>query len=616
MKHPQTLQENWSGLRRIFWHMWPYTRQHRALIAGSLLALFLQVGLQTLEPWPLKFIFDYFVKAKRTNRLSSLAALEALDGTTLLTLAALAIVIITALRALAGYGSAVGFAVVANRVLTEVRTALFRHLQSLSLSYHTRARSGDLIVRVIADVNMLKQVTINAALPLLADMLIVFSMVVVMFCLNWHLALLALATLPLFWFWTARFTRRVQQAARKLRQREAAMATSAAEMVGAIKIVQALSLEDLFARAFISQNQESQVEDVKTRRLTAALGRTVAFLIATSTALVVWYGARLVLRGELTPGELLVFMTYLRNAFKPVQEFGKYAGRLAKATAGGERVFDLLEQTPEVRDLPGAVKAPSFRGAVRFEGVSFTYEPGQRVFEFLDFEVDPGQRVALVGPSGIGKSTLVHLILRLYDPAQGRVMIDGRDVREYTLASLRNQISVVLQDTLLFAASITENIGHGAPDSKREAIEAAARLANAHEFIRAMPQGYESILGERGVTLSGGERQRLAIARAAIRESPILIFDEPTTGLDEENERAVLEALERLARGRTTFFISHDLRLAARADLILYLEQGRVLERGTHAQLMQGHGRYATLYRQQVATQDQGVPKGFPAFVP
>jgi ATP-binding cassette subfamily B protein len=334
----------------------------------------------------------------------------------------------------------------------------------------------------------------------------------------------------------------------------------------------------------------------------AALERAVGFLTAVSTALVVWYGARLVLRQELTPGELLVFLTYLRNTFHPVQDFAKYTGRLAKASAAGERVIDLLEQTPAVRDLPGAVAAPAFRGAIRFESVSFAYEPDRRVLEEIEFAVDPGQHVALVGASGIGKSTLASLLLRLYDPGQGRVLIDGRDIRDYTLASLRAQISVVLQDTLLFAATVRDNIAYGAPTATAADVEAAARLANAHDFIQALPKGYDTVLGERGVTLSGGQRQRLAIARAAVRKAPILILDEPATGLDEENERAVLDALTRLAQERTTFFITHDLRIAAGADLVIYLERRRVLERGTHLDLLRAGGRYAALYRLQSAT--------------
>jgi ATP-binding cassette subfamily B protein len=381
--------------------------------------------------------------------------------------------------------------------------------------------------------------------------------------------------------------------------------------VGAIQLIQALSLEGLFTRLFCRQNLESQKEDIKASRLTAALGRTVGFLIATSTALVLWYGGSLVVAGDLTPGELLVFLAYLRSAAKPMQEFGKYTGRIAKATGAGERVLDLLDRTPEVRDLPTAVPAPPLAGAVRFEGVRFAYDPGQCVLEHIDFEVRSGRRIALVGPSGIGKSTLANLLLRLYDPQEGRVLIDGRDIREYTLVSLRSQISVVLQDTLLFAASVRENIGYGAPDSSPDAIEEAARLANAHEFILALPQGYDTVLGERGVTLSGGQRQRLAIARAALRKSPILILDEPTTGLDEENERAVMEALERLAQGRTTFLISHDLHLAARADVVLYLENGRVLEHGSPGDLIEGDGRYATLYRQQVVTPMLSTQNGF-----
>ena len=274
---------------------------------------------------------------------------------------------------------------------------------------------------------------------------------------------------------------------------------------------------------------------------------------------------------------------------------------MAKAAAAGERVTNLLDRVPDVRDLPHAQIAPTFRGAVRLERVSFCYKAGHPVLEEIDLEVSPGESVALVGSSGVGKSTLVSLLLRLYDPTQGRVLIDDRDLREYTLSSLRQQISVVLQDAVLFAAPVWENIAYGAHGATRIEIEAAARLANADDFIRQMPQGYDTVVGERGTTLSGGQRQRIAIARAALRKSPILILDEPTTGLDETSQRLVIEALERLAVGRSTFVIAHDLTLARNADQILYLHKSRIVERGNHDVLMQLNGQYASLYRLQMS---------------
>jgi ATP-binding cassette subfamily B protein len=596
MSRPRTLHESLPGLKQLLGFFRPRLRGHRGLMALSALALIAEAILGALEPWPLKFIFDGVLGARPRGRSLVLSALHAADATTVIALSAAAIIVIAGARALADYASTLGFARVANRVLAELRGDLYRHLQGLSLSFHNKARSGDLLLRLMNDVNQLRDVAVTAVVPLVTDALVLVTMVVVMFWLHWELAAVALALLPPFWFWTVRLTGRIRRTARDQRQRESAMAATAAETIGAIKVIQALSLERRFADNFLRRNRESQEEEVRTARLTAALGRSVAFLVAASTALVLWYGARLVLRQELTPGELLVFMTYLKNAFRPVRDLAKYTGRLVKATASGERVIHLLGQVADVRDLPGAEPAPTFRGAIEFEGVDFEYQPGHRLLKGITFRIEPGQHVALVGPSGIGKSTLASLILRLYDPTRGRIRIDGRDIREYRLASLRAQIGVVLQDTLLFAATIGENIAMGADSPGFERIEEAARLANAHAFIERLPQGYDTPVGEWGVTLSGGQRQRIAIARAAIRNAPFLILDEPTTGLDEENERSVIAALKRLSQRRTTFWITHDLEVSAGADLILYFESGRILEQGSHPDLMSAGGRYARLY--------------------
>ena len=615
MPQPATLKKSLPGLWRVLCHFWPQTRKHRWLIAGSWTALLLEVGFRLLEPWPLKVVFDRVITKTHGAHGHKASFFDILDPITLLAIMAGLTVVLTGIRALAGYWTTVGFAKIGNRVLAQVRSQLYRHVQYLSLSFHTKARTGDLVVRLISDVSLLQDVVVTAVLPMVAKALVLAGMIVLMFWLNVRLALVALTVFPLFWLRTVSMGRRINEVSRLQRKREGAMASTASETINAIKTIQALSLQSAFEKQFVQQNEKNLKQDVKARRLAAGLERSVDLLTAIAGALVLYYGTRLVLRKELTAGALLVFLAYLKNAFRPIQEFAKYTARLGKAAAAGERVLDLLHHVPEIRDLPGAVPASAFRGEVRFENVSFTYEEGRRLLNDINFEVAPGQCVALVGPSGSGKSTLVSLLLRLYDPQQGYVSIDGRNVREFTLESLRSQISAVLQDNLLFAASVRENIAHGAPAATPEEIEAAARLANAHDFILALPQGYETVIGERGVTLSQGQRQRIAIARAAIRKAPILILDEPMTGLDKTNEQAVVQSLERLDYGCTTFLITHDLRHAARANIILYLEAGRLVERGTHLELLAADGRYAVMYALQMATHRETAVSEGPVLV-
>ncbi len=600
----KSLRAALPGIVRILRRFSPQISKQKVLLIVSFVALMAEIILHLLEPWPLKLIFDYILLPGFNTKPLGIPFLDQLNPIALLTALTLGLIAIAALRATAAYFSVVGMSLAATNVLTEIRADLYSHLQRLSLSFYHKAKSGDLITRVTADIDRLREVTVMAVMPLLAHSFTLVGMIAVMFWMHWELALIAIAVFPLFILSTIRLTKRIRQVVRQQRQREGAMAATAAESIGAIKIVQALSLQDMLEDTFSTNNRQSLKDSAKAQRLSAGLERMVELLVGISVALVLWRGVQLVLGKALTPGDLLIFVNYLRIAFKPMRQLAKYTGQIAKATASGERVLDVLDTVPDIRDARGAMDAPPLRGAVRFENVSFAYESGKGILKHITFEVLPGQHVAFVGPSGGGKSTLVSLLLRLYDPIEGRILVDGHDLREYKIQSLRRQISVVLQDSILFAASVTDNIAYGCLGTSDREIKQAACLANAHNFITALPEGYDTILGERGATLSGGQRQRIAIARAAVRQAPIVILDEPTTGLDQENEHAVNEALDRLTKGRTTFLVSHNLKPVVQADLILYIEAGQILEQGTHAELMRLGGRYATMYALQSADED------------
>ncbi len=566
-----------AGLMQFYRHAWPHLRRERAGIALGIGTLVCGTLLRLLEPWPLKFVFDRVFKPDATGNV-----LPGWSDEWLLLAAAGAVLVFSGGRALADYVRTVSLSIVGNRVLARIREEVFGQLQCLSLQFHNSARGGDLLVRVISDVNMLKDVATSALMPLMANALILVGMVALMVWLQWQLALVAFATLPLFWLVTIRLGKRIQEVAKKQRRWEGAMAATASEAITSIKAVQAMALEESFNEAFRSRSSASIKGDAKGSRLSAGLERGVEALIAVATALVLYLGGKMALAGQMTPGDLLVFLTYLRRVFNPLQDFAKYAGRLAKASAAAERVLDLLHRHAGVVDLPDARPIDIVHGAVRFEHVDFGYDDALVLRDF-EFAIEPGECVAIMGESGRGKSTLVHLLLRLYDPTKGAVRIDGHDLKEFTLASLRTQIATVMQDTILFSGTIRENIALGRPDAEFEEIEAAARLANAHEFVMGMPLGYDSVVGERGVTLSSGQRQRLSIARAALREAPILVLDEPLTGLDEENQREVGAALRRLARGRTTLLVTHDPHHAAQCDRTVVLGGLQGSEGALHA---------------------------------
>ncbi len=582
-----SLRATLPGLWQIVQRFRAPLRQQWRLLLLAFVAMFGTIGLRLIEPWPLKFVVDY---------LSGAAAPFLPAGQmAVLTAAAGAIVVAVAGRALLSYVSTVALAQAGMRVTVQIRADLYQHLLALPMSYFQRTRSAELLTAVVGDIGRLQDVAVSALLPLLVSVLTLVGMVLIMLWMNWQLTLLALFAFPLAWLAMRRYSGQIRTAARRQRKREAALASAANEAFGAMRVVKVFGLNDELGRAFAGVNSKESKEDVRSRRLAARMEREVDIFIAAGTAISVWYGALLVTNGSLTLGDLIVFLSYLKTAFRPLQDMAKYTGRIAKAVASGERVIALLDEPAEY-DAAVTAPAPPLHGEIVFDHVSFGYTPDRPVLRDVSFTAAPGECVALVGPSGAGKSSLAALLGRFYDPDAGRILIDGHDVRDLTRASLRSQISMVFQDSLLFGVSVADNIRYGNLDADETAIATAARRANAHDFVSALDAGYATELGERGSTLSGGQQRRIAIARAAVRRALIVVLDEPTTGLDKENEHLVHAALDELTRSATTILITHELERARTADQILYLENGEICERGTHDDLLALGGRYAAMY--------------------
>jgi len=594
------------ALTRFINHFSPEINKRKLLIVGSFAALLIETGFRLLEPWPLKFIFDKIL-VPNPSEVHFIFGYN-FDTFSLLTLLALSIVAIAIIEGSAAYLSTFGMALAAIQILSEIRGNLYSHLQRLSISFHHKHKSGDLITRVTADIDHIRIAIVKTALPFLTNIVALVGMFGVMLWMNWELTLIGLTIFPVFVFLLTRLLSNLRQVSRKHRKYQGILASTTSETIAAVKVIQALSIHGLLENIFFEQNNKTLDQSAQSLKLSALLQKTVHFLVAVTIALVLWRGSNLALQKTLTPGDLLVFITYLRNAFEPLRKLSNQASEIVKASASAERIMDVLNYEPHVRNYPGSRPAHPLCGAVRFENVFFDYDSQTSILNNISFEVQPGQKVAIVGPSGSGKSTLTSLLLRLYDPTSGRILIDGQNLREYTLESLRQQISVVLQDSILFAVSVRENIAYGKVGASDKEVERAAKLANAHDFILNLSDGYETVLSERGGTLSGGQRQRIAIARAAIRQAPIVILDEPTTGLDNASEQIVTATLKKLCQAKTTFLITHNLKTAEDADLILYLEKGEILERGTHKQLMHLASRYAALYQLQNAVNSDYLP--------
>lgn len=587
--------------KRILHYLWPY----RWAFLFAVLQVFLIGAAELLKPWPLKVIIDNVLSGKPLPW----GFVAAWPPQTLLLYACAGLVLIYLL--LGGLTLLNNYTTISigHRMVSDLRRDLYIHLQRLSLAFHTRSQVGDLLYRVTSDTYAIQTLTMNGLFPVLSSLILLVGMFMVMIRLDWLLTFLALVVCPILfvvvtisplraWLFTA---------AMQMHQQKSTVYSLVQWAMPAVRVIQAFTKEEEEHHRFMAASERSLGADLRFYLLQTLYSGIVSVVIALGTALVVWVGARHVLSGTLTVGELIVFTSYLASLYGAIGTISQTYGSVQGAKVGVQRVFEILEVERDLKDGQQIFLPHGAKGDVSFAGVSFQYLPGQPVLKQIDLHVQPGQTVAIVGSTGAGKSTLVSLLPRFYDPQAGRVTIGGVDIREFQLKFLRRQIAMVLQPPLVFPLTIRENIAYGCPEAPLEEAISAARLARIHDFIAQLPQGYDTLVGEQGATLSEGERQRLTIARAILRNAPILILDEPTSSVDAETEALIMGGLERLMAGKTTFIIAHRLSTVRRADLIVVLQAGRIVEQGTFAELIRRGGFFAYLYRTQFGKEEEKV---------
>jgi subfamily B ATP-binding cassette protein MsbA len=511
-------------------------------------------------------------------------------------------IVIAALGAGASYLDNYFSESVAQSVAHDLRMRTYHHLQRLSLAYYDKHQVSASLSTLTTDIETIQGFASSGTLAVVVDLLSVAGMLFLMFWLNWDFALVAASVAPFLLWIASRFKKTVKKAAKQVRLNQAEIVAVEMQGLQSKRVVEAFGTQELEETRLRTVSRTAVQSALQARRIKSSLSPIVTVTVAVCTAFVLWRGAGLVLTGAMTAGVLTVFLSYLTRFFKPVQDLAKMTNSIAQTAVAAERIQAILETDEIIPERPGARIPKSVRGEITFDHVSFRYDSEAPVLRDVSFRIDPGQFVGIVGPTGGGKSTIISLIPRFYDPNAGRVMIDGVDVREYQLQGLRQQFGFVLQDTVLFRGTVRDNIAYGRPDATAEEIIEAAQLANAHGFIERMPYGYQTIVGERGMTLSGGQRQRLGIARALVRNSPVLILDEPTAALDTEAEERVMEALERLMKGRTVVMIAHRLATLRNADKVIVVKDGLVAEEGDHDQLLSLGRVYAGLHKAQEET--------------
>src|SRR5271170_6331013 len=577
-------------------------RPYRSNLAAILGAMLVQMTMSVASPWPLKIVLDNVVGTHHLPpRLASLLEpfLTESNKMSIAATAAMATIVIAVIGAIASYIGNYYTTSVGQWVANDLRLRTYHHLQQLSLQYYSEHQTGTLLSTLTADVQTIQAFASSSTLGILVDLFTIVGMLFVMFWLNWDFSLVIVAITPIMLLLISRFKKAVKKAQREVRKQQSNIVQVVEQDLQSMRVIKAFGRQDLEQEELTEVSKATVEAALRARKVKALLSPLVTVTVSLCTAFVLWRSSALILAEKMTAGSLTVFLFYLANFFKPVQDLAKMTNSIAQTAVGVERVRAILDADDMIPQKPGAQAPAPLKGEIVFEHVGFSYGKEAAVLKDVNFQIKAGQLVGLVGPTGSGKSTVVSLIPRFYDPTTGTITIDGTDVRDYSLAGLRNQIAYVLQETVLFRGTVADNIAYGRGGATRDEILQAAKLANADEFIVKMPNGYDTMVGDRGDTLSGGQRQRIGIARAIIRNNPILILDEPTAALDTESEQLVIEALERLMKGRTVITIAHRLSTIRDADNILVLKDGVVLEQGTHEELLARGGTYAELYRVQ-----------------
>jgi ABC-type multidrug transport system fused ATPase/permease subunit len=566
-----------------------------------LAAMLVQMAMSLAAPWPLKIILDNVVGNRQPPQWIAwlLPILGGASKGHIAEAAAIVTVVIAVVTGAAMYVANYFTERLGQCIGNDLRVRLYHHLQELSLAYYDTTRVGTILSTLTGDVQIIQSFASTSTLNIFTNTLTLVGMVVVMLGLRWDFALIAIGVTPLVAIFVLRVNKAIRTAVREVRTRQSEMVATLQEGLQSIDVVQAFGREDHQEQQVSKASMDTVTAWLNARRVSSLLSPVVGLVIALCTGLVLWRGSLLILSGTMTVGTLTVFLAYLAKFFQPVRDLTQMTNAIAQVSVGFERVQAICDADKVIPEHPVPADPPPFKGEITFDSVTYGYDSAAPVLRDVTFKITPGQTVGLVGPTGSGKSTIVSLIPRFRDPDAGRITIDGMDIRDYKLYGLRTQIGFVLQDTMLFRGTVRDNIAFGRPDATEDEIIEAAKLANAHDFITRMPHGYDSLIGDRGRTLSGGQRQRIGIARALIRDNPILILDEPTAALDAESEDLVMEALERLMKGRTVIIIAHRLSTLRNADKIIVINDGMVAEDGTHQELLKHGEFYAQLHRRQ-----------------